>query len=72
MSSRRHSSARSSRNKSGRKPPKESSFTMQERYPVKRKGIGEQTPPKLDLDQLPTRDSKHDRSIRSIKARLLK
>lgn len=63
---RRHSSARASRHRSSRNV-QNSSFTVESRYPVKRKGIGEQTPPKLDLDHYPTKEGKHDRSIRTIK-----
>jgi hypothetical protein len=65
-SSRRHSSVKASRNRASRNG-NEASFTVESRYPVKRKGIGEQTPPKLDLDQYPTRDRKFDRSINPVK-----
>lgn len=56
-SSRRHSSVKQSRNKSSRGCA--DSFTVESRYPKKR-GIGEQTPPRLDFDQYPTKDKKHD------------
>lgn len=64
-SGRRHSSAKASRNRASRNG-NETSFTVEGRYPVKRKGIGEQTPPRLDLDQYPTRDRKFDRSIKPV------
>jgi hypothetical protein len=65
-SSKRHSSVKSLRHKSTRNN-RENSFTMQSRYPMKKTGIGEFSPPKYDLDQYPTRDKKMDKSIRNIR-----
>ena len=66
-SRKRYSSARSSKQRS-RQPNNDMSYTIESRYPViKKRGIGEQTPPKLDLDQYPTRDYRPNKNIRSVK-----
>jgi hypothetical protein len=59
----RYGSARGSRNKAIRST--QDSFTIEGRYPNRR--IGEIAPP--ELDYIPNKESKHDKSIRSIRTK---